>query len=60
MVCGLGARQDITEHVGLMGSFEPVIGGNDPDRARYRFFLGVQTHVRGGFWRGARRALIGK
>ena len=61
LVCGLGARRDVTEHVGIMGSFEPVVAGNDPARPRYHLYLGVQTHVRGGgFWRGARRALIGK
>lgn len=61
LICGVGARRDVTEHVGIMGSFEPVVAGSDPDRSRYRLYLGVQTHIRGGgFWRGARRALIGK
>lgn len=61
LVCGLGARRDITEHVGLMGAFEPVIAGSDPERAKFRMYLGAQTHIRGGgFWKGARRALIGK
>ncbi len=61
LVCGVGARRDITEHVGLMGAFEPVVAGTDPARPRYHLYLGVQTHVRGGgFWRGARRGLIGK
>ncbi len=61
LVCGVGARQDITEHVGVMGSFEPVVAGSDPARPRYHLYLGVQTHIRGGgFWKGARRALIGK
>ncbi len=61
LVCGLGARQDLTEHVGLMGSFEPVVAGSDPARPKYHLYVGLQTHIRGGgFWRGARRALIGK
>lgn len=61
VVCGLGARQDVTEHVGLMGAFEPVLAGTDEGRPRYHLYLGVQTHIRGGgFWKGARRALIGK
>ncbi len=61
LICGIGARQDITEHVGLMASFEPVVAGRDPQRASYQLYFGVQTHIRGGgFWKGARRALIGK
>ncbi len=61
LVCGVGARQDITEHVGLMGAFEPVLAGTDPERPKYHLYLGLQTHIRGGgFWKGARRALIGK
>ncbi len=61
LVCGLGARRDITEHVGLMGAFEPVVGGSDPGRPKYHMYIGLQTHIRGGgFWKGARRALIGK
>lgn len=61
LVCGLGARQDLTEHVGLMGAFEPVVAGAEPDKPTYHMYLGIQTHIRGGgFWRGARRALIGK
>ncbi len=61
LVCGLGARRDVTDHVGIMGAFEPVLAGSDPDRPRYHLYLGVETHVRGGgFWKGARRRLIGK
>lgn len=61
LVCGLGLRHEISQYFGLMGAFEPVVAGNDPDRPRYHVYLGAQTHVRGGgFWKGARRALIGK
>ncbi|HEX9107703.1 MAG TPA: hypothetical protein VF832_10755 [Longimicrobiales bacterium] len=61
VICGVGFRRDIEEHVGLMASYEPVIGGSDPSRPDYLIYFGLQTHIRGGgFWRGARRALIGK
>ncbi len=61
LVCGLGVRQDLSDHVGLMGAFEPVVAGSDPERPRYHVFLGLESHIRGGgFWKGARRRLIGK
>jgi len=54
--CGVGTRADITEHIALMGAFEPMVKNPDEDDSTYRVYFGAQVHVRGGgLWKGRRR-----
>ncbi len=60
LVCDAGVRRDVTEHVGVMAAFEPVLAGAVEERPRYHLYVGVQTHIKGGgFWQGARKVLGG-
>jgi hypothetical protein len=45
LVCGLGVRSELSEHLVLLGAFEPVVAGRETDRPRYLLYLGVSTRT---------------
>ena len=56
LLCGVGTRADITEHIALMGSFEPIVHHLADEPGGFRVYIGTQVHVRGGgLWKGRRR-----